>query len=110
MRRLVFALVLVGACSPAPAPKPLPGGPPPEYETPRDYPPAAIGDKQPGQAPEMVPLPAAPAAPAPPAAPAGTMVPLPSATAAPAGTMVPLPSATSSPVGAPPAPPAGKKP
>ncbi len=82
MRRL-FALVVVGAaaCSPAPAPKPLPGGPPPEYETPRDYPPAAIGDKQPGQAPEMVPLPAEPATPA------GTMVPLPSATA-------PAPSAT----------------
>jgi len=37
--RFVAALIMLvaSACSSAPKPKPLPGGPPPEYEAPRSF-------------------------------------------------------------------------
>ena len=39
---LVALAALTSACGPAPAPKPLPGGPPPEYEAPRAFNPNAL--------------------------------------------------------------------
>lgn len=34
---LAALLLVAAACSSAPKPKPLPGGPPPEYEPPRSF-------------------------------------------------------------------------
>lgn len=47
------------ACGPVPAPKPLPGGPPPEYEAPRAFNPDAL-ENSPGK-----PVVTGPQAPAP---------------------------------------------
>lgn len=71
-RFLILATVALtaAACSAAPVPKPLPGGPPPEYETPRAF---NLDSPQnsPGKpAPPGVNLPATPAPGPPPGPPA----------------------------------------
>ena len=70
---LMFALVLAGTFGCSTAPKPLPGGPPPEYEAPRGYN-GSLGEPQ-AAPPPGEPTPSEPAAPS--ATPAGPPRPLP---------------------------------
>ena len=56
---LLALVTLLAACSPAPLPKPLPGGLPPEYEAPRAFDPSAI-ENSPGKPLVTGPQPPAP--------------------------------------------------